>query len=196
MKQNDKHEGQLIADLKKGDTSAFETIFRLYSGQLFRFARSYFHTNEDAEEIIQDVFLKLWKHKESIYSSDSLKSYLFQIAYRTIKETFIRKNREDKYKQRIALEYLKAESPELEQADYKLVMKAVDRLIETLPAQRQNIFILNKKEGLTISEIAVYLNITEKTVKNHLSLAMAQLRNEARQKGMAQLLFFFLFYKR
>ncbi|MEN6456250.1 MAG: RNA polymerase sigma-70 factor [Prolixibacteraceae bacterium] len=196
MKQNDKHEGQLIADLKKGDTSAFETIFRLYSGQLFRFARSYFHTNEDAEEIIQDVFLKLWKHKESIYSSDSLKSYLFQIAYRTIKETFIRKNREDKYKQRIALEYLKAESPELEQADYKLVLKAVDRLIETLPAQRQNIFILNKKEGLTISEIAVYLNITEKTVKNHLSLAMAQLRNEARQKGMAQLLFFFLFYKR
>jgi RNA polymerase sigma-70 factor (family 1) len=196
MKQNDKQEGQLIADLKKGDTSAFETIFRLYSGRLFRFARSYFHTNEDAEEIIQDVFLKLWKHKESIYSGDSLKSYLFQIAYRTIKETFMRKNREDKYKQRIALEYLKAESPGLEEADYKLVLKAVDRLIETLPAQRQNIFILNKKEGLTISEIAVYLNIAEKTVKNHLSLAMAQLRHEARQKGLAQLLFFFLFYKR
>ncbi len=108
----------------------------------------------------------------------------------------MRKNREDKYKQRIALEYLKAESPGLEEADYKLVLKAVDRLIETLPAQRQNIFILNKKEGLTISEIAVYLNIAEKTVKNHLSLAMAQLRHEARQKGLAQLLFFFLFYKR
>jgi len=196
MKQNDKQEGQLIADLKKGDTSAFEKIFRLYSDQLFRFARSYFHTNEDAEEIIQDVFLKLWKHKEGIYSCDSLKGYLFRIAYHSIKETFIQKNREDKYKQQIALEYLKTEHPELEQADYKLVMKAVDQLIEKLPAQRRNIFILNKKEGLTISEIAVYLNIAEKTVKNHLSLAMAQLRHEARQKGLAQLLFFFLFYKR
>lgn len=196
MKNNDGYnEEELIARLKKGNSDAFEKIFRLYSDRLFRFARSYFHTNEDAEEIIQDVFLKLWKHKENIRSRDSLKSYLFQIAYHTIKETFIKKNREDKYKQQIALEYLKDDHPELEQNDYIHVMKQVDQLIDLLPEQRRRTFIMSKKEGMSISEIALRLNIAEKTVKNHLTLATHQIRDEARKKGLAQLLFLHLFIK-
>lgn len=196
LQNNEMHtEEILIAELKQGSSMAFEKIFRLYSNRLFRFARMYFHTDEDAEEIIQDVFFKLWKHKENIRSRDSLKSYLFQIAYHAIKETFIKKNREDKYKQEIALSYLKEEYPNIDQIDYCQVMHRVDQLIDSLPEQRRRIFILNKKEGLSISEIAKQLDIAEKTVKNHLTLAIHQIRDEAKQKGLAQLLFLHLFIK-
>ncbi|MHA7110249.1 RNA polymerase sigma factor [Sunxiuqinia elliptica] len=189
------NEIELIQKLKAGDSAAFETLFGLYAGKLFYFVNKYLDLKEEAEEIVQDVFLNLWKHKKEIRSEKAFKSYLYQIALNNIRNYFNKKLVQEKHKQLIAQNYLFEKESDADELDYESVIKKVDQLIDQLPPKRKEIFLLSRKEGLDISEIADYLNISEATVKNQITSAVAFLKKAAKESGLSNSLFLVLFYR-
>ena len=189
------NEIELIQKLKAGDSAAFETLFGLYAGKLFYFVNKYLDLKEEAEEIVQDVFLNLWKHKKEIRSEKAFKSYLYQIALNNIRNYFNKKLVQEKHKQLIAQNYLFEKESDADELDYESVIKKVDQLIDQLPPKRKEIFLLSRKEGLDISEIANYLNISEATVKNQITSAVAFLKKAAKESGLSNSLFLVLFYR-
>lgn len=186
---------ELVRKLRDGDSSAFDLLFEQYSSKLFYFVNKYLNVREESEEIVQNVFLNLWKHKKEIRSEEAFKSYLYKIALNNIRNYFIKKQVQEKHKQLIVREYLIESYSNTDEPDYESVIKRVDLLIDQLPEKRREIFLLSRKEGLDISEIAKYLGISESTVKNQISSAIAFIKGEAKKKGLSSLLYLTLFYR-
>ncbi|MDD4193214.1 MAG: sigma-70 family RNA polymerase sigma factor, partial [Mangrovibacterium sp.] len=75
----------LVRKLRDGDSAAFDLLFEQYSSKLYYFVNKYLNQKEESEEIVQDVFLNLWKHKKEIRSGEAFKSYLYKIASNLIR---------------------------------------------------------------------------------------------------------------
>lgn len=189
------NEPSLVARLKDGDPKAFEILFDQYSSKLYYFVNKYLDVKEESEEIVQDVFLNLWKHKKEIRSEEAFKAYLYKIALNNIRTYFTKKQVQEKHKQSIAREFLFKNDSEPENLDYEEVIKKVDQLINQLPVKRREIFLLSRKEGLDISEIATYLKISESTVKNQITSAVAFLKGGVKKEDLSSTLFLALFYR-
>jgi RNA polymerase sigma-70 factor (ECF subfamily) len=196
QKKNYISDEQLIPDVRSGDHYAFDQLFHKYGSSLFSFVVSVLKDESDAEEVVQDVFLKIWEKRRDLDSSRSFKSYLFTIALNTTKNRYRKKLQAEKYKQDVALELNIDQTSDFDAVEYRNLLDYVDKIIEKLPPSRREIFILSKKDGLKNPEIAKLLNISEQTVKNQLVSAMKFLRSEsARDGNELGLLFFLLFYR-
>ena len=89
MTINERTPDQVLVDkLQKGDLEAFDQIFKRYGNRLFGFALKYLKSKEEAEGLVQDVFLKVWEKRKKIKRESSLKSYLFTIAYHNMCRIF------------------------------------------------------------------------------------------------------------
>ncbi|HQG76036.1 MAG TPA: RNA polymerase sigma-70 factor [Bacteroidales bacterium] len=185
------NEALLVKSLSKGNILAFNTLFREYSGRLYRFANGYLRSEELSEELVQEVFTRVWENRKSIKSEYSFKSYLFTIAFNIIKKHF----RREAY----ISEYLKTKGADdfdletTETVNYNSLLQYVLQIVDQLPARRREIFIKSRFEGLSIKEIAKELNISHKTVENQLTDALRFIRNNIRKESIPVLLFLALF---
>ncbi|RAV28875.1 RNA polymerase sigma-70 factor [Sinomicrobium soli] len=183
MQTNGIHNSFFIHQLKKGETAAFEALFHLYFEKLHHFAASYIENSEDAREIVQNTFYKLWKKRSRLASDTNLNSYLFSIVKNECLDYFRhqkikRRYREEVERERAAiLEHSLRDDPSLLCIEQELSRK-VNRLIDQLPPSCRQIFIKSRFEGLKYAEIAHELNISPKTVENQISKALRFLRNE------------------
>jgi RNA polymerase sigma-70 factor (family 1) len=187
---------QLISAVRREDHYAFDELFRKYGSSLFSFVESVLKDEFEAEEVVQDVFLKIWEKRRDLDPSLSFKSYLFTIALNTTKNIYRKKLQEEKYKQDVAFDLNMNQTSDIEIVEYRNLLDYVDKIIGKLPPSRREIFILSKKDGLKNPEIAKLLNISEQTVKNQLVSAMKFLRSEAvKDDNELGFLFFLLFYR-
>jgi len=165
---NNSEEVQLLIALKSGDRSAFEKIYRGYSPRIFLNILKMVKSAEDAQEILQDVFVKVWEKRELIDPEQSFKSYLFQISRFTV-YNFIRKINLDKKLKA----YLSRESTELythieESIAYRESDRFIMDAIEELPNQRKQIYKLCKIEGKSYAEVGQQLGISPSTINDHI----------------------------
>ena len=186
-------EKKWIVGLKKGNQEDFRKIFDEYSKRIFVFAKGYLKSNEEAEEVVQEVFVKIWNVRASINTELSFKSYLFKITYNYIRELFLKKNRENIYKHEILDFAVDFDNRTEESLDYSSLLELVEKLIDNLPPRQREIILLKKKQGLPIKEIASVLDISHRTVEKHLSEALKNLKRDLSAKHVAGLLFFVLF---
>ena len=182
----------LVDQLQGGDMNAFDLIFDKYGNRLYAFAVSYLKSNEEAEELVQDVFLKLWENRAKLKRESSLKSYLFTIAYHKMCNLFRHKEQHDKY---IFSEKVKGERTVNveEQIEFKEALNQIDQIIELLPQRQKQIFIKSRKEGKSSREIAEELQISPATVDNQISAALKFLRKHIPEANLGLILYFFLF---
>ncbi|MGQ8337772.1 RNA polymerase sigma factor [Sunxiuqinia sp. A32] len=186
-------EQNLVDSLRKNSPEAFESLFDRYSQRLYHFAFSFLKSGSESEEIVQDVFLKIWENRVSLKSDKSFKSYLFTIAFNAIKKHFNKKMKEDKYKHDL-IEWLGQEHPGVEsKIEFEKLVEKLDSLIDQFPERRKIIFLKRKKEGRSIDEIATELNISPKTVKNQITEGMKSLKKSFEDDNLSALLFYFLF---
>lgn len=183
-----------VVGLIKGNQDAFQNIFEEYSKRIFIFAKGYLKSNEEAEEVVQEVFVKIWKVRTSINTELSFKSYLFKITYNYIRELFLKKNRESAYKHEILDFAVDFDNRTEESLDYNSLLELVEKLIDNLPPRQKEIILLRKKQGLPVKEIASILDISHRTVEKHLSEALKNLKQGLSEKQIAGLLFFALFF--
>ncbi|RIH67020.1 RNA polymerase sigma-70 factor [Mariniphaga sediminis] len=185
----------LLKALKKGDAKAFDELFSQYGIRIYHFTYGYLKSKEDAEEVVQEVFLRIWRNRKSIKPELSFKAYLFKIAWHFILEYFERASRQQVYKDQLIEESIQFTSGNEDRLNYQLLLEKVDQLIEQLPSRQKEILIKRRKEDIPVKEIAEQLGIAPKTVENHLTEALKTIRKKLGEDNISAMLFFALFVK-
>jgi RNA polymerase sigma-70 factor (ECF subfamily) len=186
---------ELTLRLAQNDAAAFETLFHRYYRFLFTIASQYLKDPVLAEDALQDVYLKLWTHRDSLDASQSVKSYLAT----AMRHQVLNRLRDDK---RAILRHIDHQS-QLTAVDTtteeQITLNEYDVVIQQglnkLPAQRRLVFTLRSQDGLTNEEIASKLQISINTVKVHYYQACRFLRDHLRQNaGIETLALFITFF--
>ena len=162
----------VIDRIKQSDKPAFNELFRHYYKSLCRFAFVIVRCQQSAEEIVQDVFVKLWEKRERIHISANISSYLFV----AVKNSSLNHVKLNHTRQQYEAE---TEQPETESTSFNSSNFAfhLQKAIEKLPERCRMIYHLKITEGLTCTEIASYLEISEKTAENQIHIAMVKLKH-------------------
>jgi len=183
----------LVQLLQKGNVAAFDSLFEVYSPKLFGFALKYFKNESDAEELVQEVFVKVWENRQTLKSELSFKSYLFTIALNQIRKHFNKKATSLRYLDSLQNEPEFSENQAINDDNYESALLQINQIIEQIPPRRREIFMKSKLEGKSSKEIASELNISAGTVDNQVSEALRFIRSHLKSENLALLLFAVLF---
>ncbi len=189
------NELSLVKALKRGDVKAFDDLFSVYGNRIYYFTYGYLKSKEESEEVVQEIFLRIWKNRKNLKPELSFKAYLFKIAYHYILEYFERISRQQAYKDKIIEESIKIIPDINERLDYQILLEKVEIIIEQLPSRQKEILIKRRKEGDSVKKIALDLGISPKTVENHLTEALKNIKRQLGEKNTSGMLFFMLFIK-
>ena len=170
---------QLALRIKLGDEQAFELLFRKYYVRLCGFANKFLNDPEEAREIVQEVFMKIWEGREDIDPEDSLQSYLFKIAQNNSLNRLRKLKVESRYVEISKLVYIdNSVYSSYESIFTRELSDNITRAINTIPPKCKRVFELSRVDGLKYSEIARELHISVKTVEAQMSKALNILRLE------------------
>lgn len=167
----------LVNELQIGNEKAFRKLFDMYRSDVYRFSYSILKSEHNAEEIVQEVFLKIWMERENIDPNQSVKSLIFLIT-RNLSFNFLR-NAVNDNKLRNDIFYQSQKScntteREIEVTEYTLIgLKAVDQL----PPKGRQIFKMSRDENKSYQEISNELGISISTVKNHMTKSLSSIRS-------------------
>lgn len=186
MNRNNVNNSFFIHKLKKGEETAYKALFHLYFEKLHHFAFSYIENHQDAKEIVQNIFYKIWKKRETLPTDLNLNSYLFRMVKNDCLDYFKHIKVRSNYQNHIERERAVINQRGLENnpgnqlIEQELFIK-VNELIDQLPPACKEIFIKSRFEGKKHKEIARELNISHKTVENQISKALKHLRRELQE---------------
>ena len=182
----------LIKKLKQGHIEAFNQLFYAYSSRLYHFAFGYLKSKEEAEELVQEIFSKIWEKRDRLDEGLNFKSYLFTIAFNAVKKHFRSQALLNRY-----FDYVGSNVPEdsvSEDVDYISLKALVDELVNHMPEKRKAVFVKSRYEGKNTKEISEEMSISKSTVENHLNQALKYLRQHLNQKYLSGILFSILFF--
>ena len=164
---------ELARKIKQGDEAAFKIFFNRHYDPLLRFLLSKNVTTEVAEDLIQNAFLYIWNHRKKIEPEKSLRAYLFRIGYTRMLNHFRDTQKVDN------TDAVPESSTDLTPEDHlqsSELKEAVDQAINAMPKKRREVFQLCFMQELTYKEAAKVMDITRKTVENHMGLAFKDVR--------------------
>jgi len=171
----------LIDALKKGDAKAYTFLVNQYHHKLCVYAFSLTKDHDLSEDIVQNVFLSIWKKKSNLKDELVIKSYLYKSVY----NEFIDQYRKEKHLLSLEKKHYDVLSEITEDEDensLERLIKLVKKEIENLPPKCKQTFILSRQDGLTNIEIAEFLNVSIKSVEAHITKAFSILRKTAGDK--------------
>ena len=182
----------LIEQIAGGDSAAFRVLFNAHWDRIFSVALAFTKSTERSEELVQDVFLKIWLNRTELPGIRNFEGYLFTVARNHIFNALRTRLKEESFGEELE-NYFK----ETALADDLLLLKDAEALVhkgvEGLPAQQRAVFEMSRFQGLTTAEIGEKLNISPLTVKVHLRKALASLRTFLQQHAAGMLLLLALY---
>lgn len=168
----------LLTNLKNGEEKAFITIYKEYSEILWSFLLKYKLEQQDAEDIVQQTFAKLWERRAQIDLDQNIKSYLITIAkndiYNKIKHQIVQKKHKD-----YALNFQQIET----QTDNNELTEILYRILEKIPEKRRKVYEMSRIEGYSNKEISEILNISNSTVENHINNSSSYIKKMLKNLG-------------
>jgi RNA polymerase sigma-70 factor (family 1) len=182
---------KLVIELKRGNVLAFNALFEEYNNRLYYFALHYMKNEAEAEELVQEVFTRIWEARSDLKEELSFHSYIFTIAFNIIRKHFRKKALTNEYLNQQV--YIDLDLQTTQQLDYNSLHAYLEDVVNMLPEKRKKIFQLSRFEGLKTKEIANELNISTKTVENQLTDALKFIRKKMGQAGFGALLFYYFF---
>lgn len=172
---------RLIEKLISGEEKAYILLLEKYHKQLNAYAVTLTHDQSTAQDIVQNVFLKTWKSRKKLNPEFSIRNFLYKCVYNEFLNSY-QKNKSVVLLNQKYIEYSHEVAIEMDDNMMNRMMDIVNREIKKLPPKCQKVFILSKKEGLTNSEIAEYLDVSIKTVEAQITKAFRILKNELGDK--------------
>lgn len=162
--------------VERGSEAAFTSLFHHYKDRIYSVSYKLTKSSFLAEEVVQDVFLKLWLRREKLTEISDFQSYIFvmarNIVFTSMKQALSTQILDEEHFQDVAVSYSNADSALLTQEYELIIQQAVDRLS---PKQKQ-IYLLSKDKEMTRDDIAKILEISSETVKTHLARAVRSIR--------------------
>jgi RNA polymerase sigma-70 factor (ECF subfamily) len=183
-------EKELCAKIKLGDEKAFEYVFKSYYALLCTYAFDLVKDDEVAEDVVQEILIKVWENRYKIDIRTSLKAYLYRSVYNhcinLLKHLRVVKNLEDRYTEEVLsnVEFtlLTEEEYTLDDYFYEGLESDIEEAIQSLPEQCRIIFQMSRFEELSYEEIARKLDISVNTVKTQIKRALEKLRTNIKKK--------------
>jgi len=175
-------EKRLLKQISKGDEKAFRALYDAYFNHLSAFVFSMCKSPEATEEIVQDIFIKLWINRHSLSQFDSPEAYIFSMARnRTI--DYMRRLAKDTNLMSVLAADLSTGNNDIEERmNAKELRRLIEEALGQLSAQKQTIFQLSRDEGLSHDQIAEMMQLSKSTVKNHLSETLRHIREHLSQQ--------------
>ena len=172
----------LISGIRAGDYQAFENLFNSYYKYLVKVARFYVNSDEVAEDLVQDLFVKIWEQPSILDINTSMKGYLYRSIYNSCINYILRKQHRfekiDSSTEKKLLELFAANPEDLPETGIKVseLNSAIRLALGQLPTECRKIFLMSREEDLSHKVIALNLNISENTVKVQIHRALSRLR--------------------
>ena len=191
------NERELLNRISQGDEVAFTEIFHHYGQRIWLFVLKKTKSETVAEEVVQEVFLKLWVKKETATDIEDFAAFLYTMATNKTYDYFKKVAGDSRKLENLwhQVQQVSITNPVEETIDFRESMEIVNQAIEQLPPQRKKIYLLNRIDGLSYEEIARELNISKSTVSNQLVEATKFIREYVKGAGGATILFLILHTK-
>jgi len=170
-------ENSLVQRMLGGDDAAFSAIFKRYYLDLVLFAGTFVRNRQAAEEIVQDVFIRLWENRGSVVINSSLRSFLLKSIQNKCIDAIRHLKIVDGYQTKLQNHPVLIENDTENYILYSELEDDLKKAIEKLPEDIGKIFLLNRFEGLTYPEIAGQLNLTVRMVEIRMGKALALLKH-------------------
>lgn len=191
------NEKELLLRIADGDEQAFAAVFKRYFHHMYLTILRYTKRHSDAEDIVQQVFVKLWEKRESVAAIEELDKWLFTVALNEFRMRFRRNVLSDQYRQHLAEifdeEYASPEEMLISRQKAAIVSKAIGNL----SPKQQEAYLLSREEGLTYAQIATKMGLEPTTVKEHISRAVKAIKAfilEHRQEFLLVILLILSFF--
>ena len=181
MKKNYYKNSDLILQLKKGNPDAYAHLVDTYNHKLCLYAYSLMNDIPISEDIVQNVFIKVWERRNNLNEDFSIKSYLYKSVYNTCINEY-KKNQSMTALEKKYIEELDRIAEDKDEATLERLTALVKEAIQELPPKCKEIFLLSKKEGLTNVEISDYLNLSKNTIERQISIAFSKIRENVGSK--------------
>lgn len=170
----------LVSKVIQDDKVAFQQLFNKYAERIYYFSMRYVKNREEAEEIAQEVFVRVWLRRFDLKEDLSFSSYIFMIAKNALIDLIRKKQKETDFYKNNPPSIEMYSAPSDDSMEYNELAAIIDRSIDDLPQKRKQIYLLSRDEGLTYKQISEKLNISIKTVETHMRLALQQLKSSVR----------------
>ncbi|WP_172594288.1 RNA polymerase sigma-70 factor [Mariniphaga sediminis] len=182
----------MIRGLIDDDKKSFDDLYFYYYPKLYAFSKTFLKVEDDINDILQEVFIKTWDNRKKIKDVETFNAWIFTITKNSVVTYFREKIRQKDFESRVR----KMAVGELvfnDSLEYKDLKERVDQLVEQLPEKRKMIFKLSREKGLSNREIAKKLEISIKTVEDHMLYSLRFLRNNLKDFEVLTLLYISLF---
>ncbi len=174
MNDIDTEDAFVLSSLSMGSKKAFDAFFKVYYPKVLQFVMHFCVDKQEAESLVQDLFMNLWIKREQLSEIKNLDNYLYisarNAAIRFVKQSFI--HCDDNIANELPSELLNGDMKLCYEELYGFVM----REINSMPEQRRRIFLMSRVDGMSNAKIAERLGISKRTVESHISLALATLK--------------------
>jgi RNA polymerase sigma-70 factor (family 1) len=168
----------LVIRIRNDSKDAFKLLYNRYNKKLYYFSLRYLGNNEEAEELVQSVFINIWTHRKSLDETISVKNYIYRSAVNYIYNYLKKKAIRARF---VETELQKGEiqsNQTYDQVLYHDLENSINLIVETLPSQQQKIFHLSRFEGLSHKEIAKNLDLSVRTVENQIYRALKIIKSK------------------
>jgi len=174
---------ELLTMLKNGDQTAFSEIHDLYRKKIFLYAQSLCKFPDVSEEIVQEVFIKIWQKREQINTELNFGAYIKKITLNHVLNHLKKVAREKEMQEELFVYMQTIRSSTDENLLEKELLKSYNEAIAQLPPQKKLIYNMSRNQDLNHDEIAAKLNISKNTVKNHMVEATRFIRKYVTRNG-------------
>lgn len=191
--QNLKNIKELALQLGNDDKTALDMIYNYYYPRLYVFAKRFLKVEDDINDILQEVFVKLWENRKNIKNVETFNAWIFTITKNTVVSYFREKIKLTEFESRVREMATNEGYLTDTSAEYEDIKEKVGQLIEQLPEKRKHIFKLSREQGLSNKEIAAEMGISIKTVEDHIMHAIRFLKDKLKALDIITLLYLALF---
>lgn len=167
---------KLLARLADEDTAAFEIIFRQYYPKVHAFSLGLLKDEEDADDVTQQVFIKLWNRRLRMNLVHDFNAYLYRMTRNSVLDFIEKRQKKRDFVDIELVSDMPTADSTFDQIAAIELQLLVDMIVANMPKQRRKIYKLSRERGKSNQEIADELGIAKKTVENHMHLALAELK--------------------
>lgn len=183
-----KHDKHFFKQLAKGSSEAFEQLFEVYWMHVYTVVEQLVKTKQQAEDISQEVFIKLWNKKEELYDIQNIEAYLYTIARNSTLDHLRKKVLVTENLEQMIQYFADNNLDPIKKLEYKELEVFINTAISNLPDKVKEVFILSRIDGLSHEQIAEQLNISVTSSKTYIVRALKSLRQSIAKNTKIELL--------